>query len=267
MDNLHRELAPVSEAAWAQIEQEATRTLKRHLAGRRVVDVQGPAGYGMSAVGTGRVRDIDAPANVVHAKQRLAAALVELRVPFSLSREEIDDVERGAEDSDWQPVKDAARQIAFAEDRAIFDGYPAAGIQGIRPGSSNPPVNLPEDVREYPAAIARAIGQLRESGVDGPYSVLLSADAYIAVSETSDHGYPVIEHLKRVVNGDIIWAPAISGAVALTTRGGDFCLQLGQEASIGYLAHTAAEVELYLQETLTFLVYTAEASVSLPGRT
>src|SRR5215831_19155939 len=265
MDNLHRELAPVSEAAWAQIEQEATRTLKRHLAGRRVVDVRGPAGYGLSAVGTGRVRVIDVPADGVHARQRLAAAVVELRVPFGLSREEIDDVERGAEDSDWQPVKDAVRQIAFAEDRAIVDGYPAAGIQGIRPGSSNPPVSLPEDVRAYPAAVARALGQLRESGVDGPYCVLLSADAYVAVSETSDHGYPVLEHIRRLVSGEIIWAPAISGAVALTTRGGDFSLRLGQEASIGYLSHTATEVQLYLQETLTFLTFTAEASVSLPA--
>jgi uncharacterized linocin/CFP29 family protein len=264
MDNLHRELAPVSADAWAKIEEEATRTLKRHLAGRRVVDVQGPAGYGLAAVGTGRVRDIGAPADGVLARQRQAAALVELRAPFTLNREEIDDVERGAEDSDWQPVKDAAKQIAFAEDRAIFDGYPAAGIQGIRPGASNAAVSLPGDVREYPAAIARALGELRESGVDGPYSVLLSAAAYIAVSETSDHGYPVLRHLERLVNGDIIWAPAISGAVALTTRGGDFCLQLGQEASIGYLSHSATEVELYLQETLTFLVYTAEAAVSLP---
>ena len=267
MDNLHRELAPISEAAWAQIEEEATRTLKRHLAGRRVVDVQGPAGYGLSAVGTGRARDIGAPADGVRARQRLAAALVELRVPFTLSREEIDDVERGAEDSDWQPVKDAARQIAFAEDRAIFDGYSAAGIQGIRPGSSNPPVSLPEDVREYPVAIARAIGQLREGGVDGPYSVLLSADAYIAVSETSDHGYPVLEHVKRLVNDEIIWAPAIAGAFVLTTRGGDFALQIGQDVSIGYLSHTDASVRLYLQETFTFSLFTREAAVALtaPG--
>jgi len=266
MDNLHRELAPVSAAAWAQIEEEATRTFKRHLAGRRVVDVGGPEGYGLSAVGTGRVRDIDAPANGVLARQRMAVSLVELRAPFALSREEIDDVDRGAQDSDWQPVKDAARQVAFAEDRAIFDGYPAAGIKGIRSISTNPPVHLPEDVRAYPAAIARALGQLRESGVDGPYSVLLSADAYIAVSETSDHGYPVLEHIRRLVNGDIIWAPAISGAVALTTRGGDFSLRLGQEASIGYLSHTATDVQLYLQETLTFLPFTAEAAVSLPAR-
>jgi len=188
---------------------------------------------------------------------------VELRVPFTLDRTEIDDVERGAEDSDWQPVKDAARQIAFAEDRAIVDGYPAGGIEGIRPGASNPPLNLPDEAREYPAAIAHALGQLREAGVEGPYSVLLSAEAYIAVTETSDHGYPVMEHINRIVSGDIVWAPAIAGALVLTTRGGDFGLHLGQEASIGYLSHTATEVQLYLQETLTFQMLTSEAAVSL----
>jgi uncharacterized linocin/CFP29 family protein len=263
MDNLHRELAPVSDAAWAQIGEEATRTLKRHLAARRVVDVHGPGGYELSAVGTGRVQDVDPPADGVLARQRRVLPLVELRVPFTLDRTEIDDVERGAEDSDWQPVKDAARQIAFAEDRAIVDGYPAAGIDGIRPGASNPPLNLPDEVREYPAAIARALGQLREAGVEGPYSVLLSAEAYIAVSETSDHGYPVMQHINRIVSGDIVWAPAIAGAVVLTTRGGDFSLHLGQEASIGYLSHTATEVQLYLQETLTFQTLTSEAAVSL----
>jgi uncharacterized linocin/CFP29 family protein len=263
MDNLHRELAPVSDAAWAQIGEEATRTLKRHLAARRVVDVHGPDGYEFSAVGTGHVQDVDPPADGVLARQRRVLPLVELRVPFTLDRTEIDDVERGAEDSDWQPVKDAARQVAFAEDRAIVDGYPGAGIEGIRPGASNPPLNLPDEVREYPAAIARALGQLREAGVEGPYSVLLSAEAYIAVSETSDHGYPVLEHINRIVSGDIVWAPAIAGAVVLTTRGGDFSLHLGQEASIGYLSHTATEVQLYLQETLTFAMLTGEAAVSL----
>jgi len=263
MDNLHRELAPVSDAAWAQIGEEAARTLKRHLAARRVVDTHGPEGYGLSAASTGHVQDVDPPADGVLARQRRVLPLVELRVPFTLDRQQIDDVERGAQDSDWQPVKDAARQLAFAEDRAIVDGYPAAGIEGIRPGSTNPPMNLPADVREYPAAIAHALGQLREAGVEGPYSVLLSAEAYIAVSETSDHGYPVLEHIQRLVSGDILWAPAISGGVALTTRGGDFSLQLGQDASIGYLSHTATEVQLYLQETLTFLMLTGEAAVSL----
>src|SRR6476661_394156 len=169
MNNLHRGLAPISDAAWAQIEEEASRTLKRHLAGRRVVDVDGPKGVDFSAVGTGHQRQISTPGDGVEAAQRDIKALVELRVPFELTRQAIDDVERGANDSDWQPTKDAARQIAFAEDRAIFEGYDAAGIQGIRQGTSNPVMTLPADVRDYPDAIAQALSQLRLVGVNGPY--------------------------------------------------------------------------------------------------
>jgi uncharacterized linocin/CFP29 family protein len=175
----------------------------------------------------------------------------------------VDAVERGAQDADWQPVKDAAKKIAFAEDRAVFDGYPAAGISGIRQSTSNPVLTLPAEVKEYPNAVSQAVTSLRLAGVGGPFSLLLSADAYTMVSETSDHGYPIREHLARVVDGEIIWAPAIDGAFLLTTRGGDFELRLGQDLSIGYLSHDADSVQLYFQEALTFLVYTTEASVSL----
>jgi uncharacterized linocin/CFP29 family protein len=262
MNNLHRELAPISDAAWDEIEEETSRTLKRYLAGRRVVDVQGPGGSKLSAVGTGHLVSISAPGDGIVARQREVKPLVELRVPFELDRQQIDDVDRGAEDSNWQPAKEAAKQIAFAEDGAIFDGYSAAGIQGIRQGTSNPIMTLPSDVRDYPEAIAQALSQLRLVGVNGPYSVLLGADAYTALAETSDHGYPVLEHVKRLVNDEIIWAPAIAGAFVLTTRGGDFALHLGQDVSIGYLSHTDTTVRLYLQETFTFLPLTSEAAVA-----
>jgi uncharacterized linocin/CFP29 family protein len=263
MNNVHRELAPISDAAWAQIEEETSRTLKRYLAGRRVVDVHGPAGSALSALGTGHLRAIAAPGEGVTSHQREPKALVELRVPFDLERQMIDDVERGANDSDWQPAKEAARKLAFAEDRAIFEGYPAAGIVGIRQGTSNPKKVLPGDVRKYPEAFAQALSQLRLAGVNGPYSILLSADAYTELAETSDYGYPVLEHLKRLVEGKIIWAPAIDGAFVVTTRGGDLDLQIGQDASIGYLSHTATHVRLYLQETFTFLYLTSESAVAL----
>jgi uncharacterized linocin/CFP29 family protein len=263
MNNLHRELAPISEAAWSQIEEETSRTIKRYLAGRRVVDVEGPGGMALSAIGTGHLRNIAAPGDGVLSRQREVKPLVELRVPFELDRQQIDDVERGAEDSDWQPAKDAARLLAFAEDRAIFEGYAAAGIGGIREGTSNPILTLPADVRVYPDVIAQALGQLRLEGVNGPYSVVLGADAYIALSESSDHGYPVMRHIKELVDGEIIWAPAVSDAFVLTTRGGDFALHLGEDVSIGYLSHDDKTVRLYLQESFTFLLLTTEASVAL----
>ena len=266
MNNLHRELAPISDAAWASIEEEARRTFEQHVAARRVVDVRGPAGAGLAAVGTGHLAAIDPPSGGtggILAWQRTSHQLVQLRVPFTVSRQDVDDVERGAQDSDWQPVKEAARDIAFAEDRAILEGYPAAGITGVRKSSSNPVLRLPDEATEYPAVISQAVSALRLAGVGGPYSLLLSAAAYTAVSETSDHGYPIRDHLARVVDGEIIWAPAIEGAFLLTTRGGDFELHLGEDLSIGYLSHDSEYVQLYFQESLTFAAYTAEASVAL----
>ncbi|MFZ1176286.1 MAG: family 1 encapsulin nanocompartment shell protein [Mycobacterium sp.] len=263
MNNLYRDLAPVTEVAWEEIELEATRTFKRHVAGRRVVDVSEPGGPVTAAISTGRLVDVQAPNDGVEAHLRASKPLVRLRVPFILSRSEIDDVERGSQDSDWDPVKAAAKKLAFVEDRTIFEGYAAASIEGIRSASSNPPLTLPEDPRDMPDAISQALTSLRLAGVDGPYSVLLSADVYTKVSETTEHGYPIREHLNRLVDGDIIWAPAIDGAFVLTTRGGDFDLQLGTDVAIGYTSHDADTVQLYLQETLTFLCYTAEASVCL----
>jgi uncharacterized linocin/CFP29 family protein len=266
MNNLHRELAPVSDVAWASIEDEARRTFEQNVAGRRVVDVAGPDGPAVASVNTGHLAEIEPPggdAAGITAWLRTAQQLVRLRVPFTLSRLDVDNVERGAQDSDWQPVKDAVRQVAFAEDRAIFEGYPAAGITGVRASTSNSILTLPAEAREYPTVVSQAVSALRLAGVSGPYSLLLSAAAYTMVSETSDHGYPIREHLARVVDGEIIWAPAIDGAFLLTGRGGDFELRLGQDLSIGYLSHDAEHVQLYFQESLTFLVYTTEASVAL----
>ena len=263
MNNLHRELAPISDAAWTQIEEEAARTLKQYLSARRVVDVPPPKGPGTSAVGTGHVQKIEAPCEGAQAVQHAARPLVELRVPFALSREAIDGVERGALDSDWASLKDAARKIALAEDRSVFDGYAAAGIQGIRQAAGNPTTTLPAAATGYPGAVARAVHHLRLAGVNGPYALVLGADPYAVVSGGAEEGYPVQPHLERIVEGGIVWSPAIEGGLVLSTRGGDFELAVGQDISISYVSHSHSAVELYLQESFTFRVLTSEAAVAL----
>jgi uncharacterized linocin/CFP29 family protein len=263
MNNLHRKLAPISEKAWALIEEEASRTLKRHMAARRVVDVIGPAGADCGAIGTGHLRSIELPGDGVQAAQHEVKPLVQLRVPFDLSRQAIDSVERGANDPDLQPLKDAARKLALAEDRAVFEGFASAGIQGVRQGTSNPVMTLPSDVDHYPTAVAQAVSQLRRAGVNGPYTLLLGEKPYTTVSGATEDGYPVLRDIQHLVDGEIVWAPAIKGGIVLSTRGGDFALHVGQDISIGYLSHTDTDVRLYLQETFTFLLLTSEASVVL----
>lgn len=263
MNNLHRELAPISGAAWASIEEEARRTFTLHLAGRRIAHVQEPGGATLAAVGTGHLEEAQSPADGVAAWVRQAQPLIELRAPFSVGRQAVDDVERGARNPDWQPVKDAARQLAVAEDRVIFEGYSAGGVSGIRAAAPSLDLALPADARGFPDVVSQAVTSLRLAGVGGPYSLLLSAAAYTAVNETSDHGYPVRDHLTRVVDGQIIWAPAIDGALVLSERGGDYELHLGQDLSIGYASHDPERVHLYFVESVTFLVNTPEAAVPI----
>ncbi|WP_199258998.1 family 1 encapsulin nanocompartment shell protein [Paracoccus binzhouensis] len=265
MDNLHRALAPISDAAWAQIEDEATRTLGRYLAARRLVDLHGPEGLALSAVGTGHLRPAAAPAEGVECRQREVNPLIELRVPFELTRAAIDDVARGANDSDWQPLKDAARRIALAEDRLVFQGHGDTGIRGILPAAGNPAVPLPAEVACYPEAVASAVGALRLAGVNGPYALVLGTAAFTRAAGGAEDGYPVLGHLERLVDAPVVWCQAIEGGAVLTTRGGDFDLWLGQDVSIGYQSHTAETVTLYLQESLTFQMQTAEAVVVLEG--
>src|SRR5258708_7198693 len=85
------------------------------------------------------------------------------------------------------------------------------------------------------------------------------APVYTALSEPRAHGCPVPRHLRSVLDGDPLRAPSITGAVGVTARGGDVSLPLGQDLSIGYRSHTASDVGLYRQESLTFQVLTAEA--------
>jgi hypothetical protein len=163
MNNLYRDLAPITEVAWGEIETEATRTFKRHIAGCRVVDVSEPGGPTTAAVSTGHLLDVG--------RREKASSHTCARAgrwfgcgSCSPSRTDIDDVERGSQDSDWDPVKEAARQLAFAEDRAIFEGYEAASIGGIR-SSSNPALALPP-ILEIPTR-SQALSELRLAGVDG----------------------------------------------------------------------------------------------------
>jgi uncharacterized linocin/CFP29 family protein len=162
-------------------------------------------------------------------------------------------------------VKDAARELAFAEDRIVVDGLAAAGIDGMRTEVTYPPLPLPTEVCHYPATVAHALSTLRLGGVAGPYRLLLSAEVHTILMETADHGYPIRDHIEQVLgdDGGIVWAPAIEGALLVSARGGDFELHLGQDASIGYLGHDSDTIELYIEESLTFQVHAAEAALTL----
>jgi uncharacterized linocin/CFP29 family protein len=263
MNHLHRKLAPISGAAWGEIEAEAKRTLKASLAARKLVDFAGPKGLAVSAINTGRRQSIAAgDERGVEASLHESQPLVEIRVPFELDRAELDAIDRGAKDADLDPVVAAAQRIARLEDRAVFHGHAAALIKGICECAGEP-VSLSENYEDYPNAVARALGRLRAAGVDGPYAIALGKRCYVGITETTKGGYPVIEHVKRLLDGPLVWAPAVDGAAVVSMRGEAFELTVGQDLSIGYLEHDREMVRLYFQESFTFRVLTPHAAVAL----
>jgi uncharacterized linocin/CFP29 family protein len=265
MNHLLRTLAPISDDGWKMLDEEARERLTPALAARRLVDFSGPHGWEYSATNLGRTNPIgSAPCEGVAGLQRRVLPLVEVRADFELSLAELRDADRGAQDADLEALDKAAHQIAVAENIAVFHGWQGAMI-GIAEASPHEPIpGLGHQPDHYPRRVAPAVERLLHNGISGPYGLALGGEPYQRVVETAEHGgYPLLEHLQKILDGPIVWAPGVAGAVVLSLRGGDFLFESGQDLSIGYSSHDGESVRLYLQESFSFHVATPEAAIAL----
>lgn len=267
MNHLLRARAPISDAGWQRIDEEAARVLRHFLTARRLVELRAEHDWSVDVVRRGRVETLPETAPGITARLREVQPLVEYRTAFFVDRAELDAIDRGARDVSLDAVRDAARRIALAEDRAVFHGDAAAHIEGVAGATPHRALPISDDYGEYPRSVARAVGVLQEAGVAGPYAVALGPRCYTGVIETTEMGgFPVLEHLRLIAGGDVLWAPAVEGAVVLSTRGDDFVLTLGQDIAIGYVDHDDETVQLFLEESFTFQVLAPEAAVVLAYR-
>jgi uncharacterized linocin/CFP29 family protein len=262
MNHLLREHAPISDVGWEAIDSEAKSRLTTYLAARRLVDFVGPGGWTHSATDLGRIQTIDPVSEGVATVQRRVLPLVEVRAEFSVSRAELEDAERGADDLDFDDLDRAARALALAENMAVFNGYPAAGITGIVEGCGDHPVVL-GDFSTYPVSVATAVNTIMETGIAGPYGLAISPEGYTGIVETTEAGDLLLDHLRRILGGPVVWTPGVTEGVVVSLRGGDFILDVGEDVSIGYLSHTADSVRLYFEESFSFRVTEPCAAVLL----
>ncbi len=265
MNHLLRQLAPISESSWELLDEEARERLQGPLAGRRLVDFAGPLGWEHSATNLGRVEGLAAPdGGGVSALRRRVLPLTELRADFEVSLSELRDGDRGAVDVDLAALDGAAKQIAICENVAVFHGWKEAGIAGIAEASPIAAEPLGKSAEDFPRSVASAVEAIRQGGVEGPYGLALGPDEYTRAIETAEHGgYPLWDHLAKILGGPIVWAPGVTGGVVLSLRGGDFLFESGQDLAIGYSHHDRDSVGLYLEESFSFVVATPEAAAPL----
>lgn len=267
-DHLLRKHAPIPAAGWKQIDDEAKTRLIPRLAARRLVDWSGPHGWIHSATNLGRTASLEtAPpgtkAETIVARQRRVLPLCEFRVNFTVECSGLQDAERGAIDVDYADLDRAAYDAALIENRAVFHGWPEAGITGIAEASSHPSLMLGQHVEAYPHTIARATETLRQAGIEGPYTLAINPQGYTRITEATEQGHPLRGHLATILGGDIVWAPGLDGALVVSKRGGDFLLDVGQDLSIGYVRYDAELLTLYFEESFSFRVIEPDAAVVL----
>lgn len=263
MNHLLRGHAPITEVGWDVVDTEARQRLVAALAARKVVDFSGPHGWTHSSSNLGRTEALAGPCEGVSARLRRVMPLVELRADFEVRLDELFDAERGALDIELSSLDRAAHSIAVAENAAVFHGFAAGGVTGIAEASPHDARPL-GDVPGYPNVVAGAVELLLRSGISGPYALVVDPATWTRIIETDEGGgHLLADHLRKILDGPLVWAPGVTGGVLLSMRGGDFLFESGEDLSIGYRHHDATTVQLYIEETFSFRIASPDAAIAL----
>lgn len=246
-----RNLAPIAEETWDELESTVKSVLTTNLTARRVVDTDGPRGWQYSAVSSGRIQEPSGQEkSPVSFGVRIVRPLVEYRVPFSLEREELEAIDRGAEDPDLAPLEKAAIDAARFEDTAVFEGLELGSIEGLSQSAEH----TIKKGDSYLRAAAQSVNMLQADGIEGPYALVLpDADWQEFVQQVS--GYPPEKRLSDITGGGVIPCRKITDGYIISLRGGDFVLTLGQDFSLRYVHHDLGSVNFEIFGTFSFDIY------------
>lgn len=259
MDVLKRELAPISQNAWNEIDKRAQEVLKNYLSARRFVNVNGPLGLDYTAVTEGRID--------VHSDELLnygvysVRPLIEPRVSFKLGRWELDNIERGAKDINFDALDEAVKRIAQFEEKVVFEGIEDACIKGLVDTSPNKLGNLGDTESEILTNVTKGVMILERAVAEKPYVFVVSEDIWCKLNALGKE-VALVERIKNVIGGDIIVSRSIDGALLLPFDNENIELTIGEDFSIGYQEHGENYVKLFVTETLTFRILDEDIIVS-----
>ncbi len=263
-DLLRRNLAPMPDQAWREIDEQAKEILQANLTARAVMGLSGPHGWELGAVNLGSLEiGQEELVKGVDWGVRNNLPLTELRVPFSVDMFEMDNIARGSKTPDLDAVVEAAKKAALFEENAVYNGFAPAGTAGVLQAASLDPVALPQNPKDYMKAIEDGIHAIRDRGIGGPYELILGEEPFRKISAGDNKGYPLSRRARELLRGGIHWSRALTGGIILSARGGDFEFTCGQDFSIGYSGVSGNQINLYIAESFAFRVLEPEAAIGL----
>lgn len=273
MRYLPREAAPFGEQLWSLIDRTVVGSAASQLAGRRLLDLSAPLGFGVNAIGKaenpveGEATFHGATATMIGA-QTLPLPL--LRSEFALSLREVAAAEQTGDPINLSRVARAAIATARLEEALVFHGNTALGVEGLMSASGASRIThgdwgkLGQPIEDIIAAATT----LSAAGFPGPYAAALAPGLYDALYRVyQDSSLTQLEHARQIISGGLVKAPALgSGGVVLATGRQFAHLVLGQDMTAEFVGPSGTDYEFVILESLVPRIGAPEAICVLqPG--
>ena len=244
----------------SRIEEAAISAARDILSGRRIIDVDGPYGLGLTTVEVGNDDLCREPGpNEASAVVSHALSLPMIYRRFSVSRRRIAAYQEMGQPLNLKVVEDAAQAVALREEEFIYRGQSGFHIEGLLTvtGRNELKGGNWANVDEVLDNVIAAVNVLDDKGYRGPYGLALAPALYnnlfrrYAGSELLQ-----IEHLKRLCTRGIVKANIDQGVLVAKEVGS---IVLGQDMQINYLGPDAAHETFAVTESVVLKIDAPDA--------
>jgi len=243
-----------------KIEETAVSAAREILTGRRIIDVEGPYGLGMTTVEVGNDDLCRQPGpNEASAVLSRALSLPMIYRRFSISKRRIAAFQEMGQPLHLKMVEDAAQAVAMREEEFVYMGQPDFHLQGLLTADGRSTLQGGDwgSVDQVLENVIAAVNILDSKGYRGPYGLALAPALYNNLFRR----YPgsdllQIEHLKRLCTRGIVKAN-IDGGVLVARDVGSIIL--GQDLQIVYLSPDAAHENFAITESLVLKIEAPDA--------
>lgn len=253
MDILKRELAPLTDEAWNEIESRAKQVFESYLSARKVVHVNGPFGWDYTVLTEGRLTNIEGKDGEVYTGIYEAKPLLETRINFELNRWEMDNLIRGAKDIDLSPLEDAVKKSALFEENTLYNGHASSNIQGIQQVAANKAISFGSNGPDIMESIIQGMLTLKQAFAQKPYTLVTGIEAWRRINREVQ-GYPLSKQIEELLGSKIVCSEVVDGALLLPYNHDDLEMTIGRDFSIGYEASNQKIIQLFITESFTFRV-------------
>jgi len=247
---LDRDGAPLEGKTWNFLDETLIKIAKSQMAGRRVLDIEGPYGLGFKSVSLG---DEEARDGMTTSK---LLPLINIHRSFNMTKRDLAAFEANGIPPNLSGIANAAMECARLEDDLIFNGM--QGIPGLMnaPGSTEYKLNRWDEVGTGMDDIIRAVTLLDERGFHGPYALALCPSLFNIMLRKYPPGFGTeMDHVKNIVTQGIVKAPVLKQGGMLMACGWQFaCLVIGQDMSLGFVGPDGQDIEFSVSESIVPLI-------------